>query len=270
MKRITKKDIYAAHGINAMTVNGAIKLMHDVLGIVNPLLINGNSKLGKNVWTFSTLPTCNNIAVNMGTDDCPDIRSFKGTCPCHCTGCYATVGNYRYNEIKKALAIRTMIARADLEWFRRAVIAQIKADKIRIVRMHAAGDFFSDEYIQAWRDICMACPDTVFWSYTKNAAAEHAFDDIPNCNIVRSMVPGCGMNYGHIDHILRTREKLIAAGEKVHVCRCGIDKNQHCTNCKGCSVNKYVLFVEHSTAYKAEKDPLYDTIKAVIDSQPAV
>ena len=267
---MTKKDVYRLHGIKAMTEKGRTYLLHDIFGTISPLLVNGNEKLGKGVWTFSTLPTNGGITVNMGTRETPDVRTINGTCPCHCPGCYATTGCYRFNPTKKALAIRTLIARADVEWFRRAVIAQIKADGIKIVRIHAAGDFFSDEYIQAWRDICTACPDTMFWSYTKNADAENAFDDIPNCNIVKSIVPDCGLNYGKREYILAAYETLKKAKKSVHICRCGIDSGQHCTNCHGCSCYKYVLFVEHSTAYDAEKDPAFETLKNVIESQPAV
>ena len=88
-----------------------------------------------------------------------------------------------------------------------------------------------------------------------------------NANIVKSVIPHIGVNYGTCEYILGAYETLKAAGLPVYICRCGIDKNQHCTNCKGCSVNKYVLFIEHSTEYKAEKDPLYPVLKAIIESQ---
>ena len=34
--------------------------------------------------------------------------------------------------------------------------------------------------------------------------------------------------------------------------------------------NKYVLFVEHSTEYKAEKDPLFPVLRAVVESQQSM
>lgn len=103
MKKITKKDIYTAHGIKATTNKGSVKLYHDIFGMVNPLLVNGNAKLGRGVWTFSTLPTCDGVTVNMGTKERPDVRTIKGTCPCHCPGCYATAGCYCFNSTKKPL-----------------------------------------------------------------------------------------------------------------------------------------------------------------------
>ena len=60
---------------------------------------------------------------------------------------------------------------------------------------------------------------------------------------------------------------LKAIGKNVYICRCGIDKNQHCTNCTACSKNDFVLFIEHSTEYKAEKDPLFPVVKELIENQ---
>lgn len=37
----------------------------------------------------------------------------------------------------------------------------------RAVRIHDAGDFFSDEYLQAWMNIARATPDVLFYAYTK-------------------------------------------------------------------------------------------------------
>ena len=73
------------------------------------------------------------------------------------------------------------------------------------------------------------------------------------------------------DYELKASEykALTAQGKNVYICRCGIDKNQHCTNCKGCSKNEYVLFVEHSTDYKAEADADFAELKAIIEAQNA-
>ena len=60
---------------------------------------------------------------------------------------------------------------------------------------------------------------------------------------------------------------LKQAGKNVYICRCGIDKNQHCEGCKVCATYKYVLFVEHSTGYNAEKDPLFRKLCEIVDNQ---
>ena len=156
---------------------------------------------------------------------------------------------------------------SDLDFVTNAIIAQIKADRITLCRIHASGDFVNDLYIEAWKRIVKECPETVFWTYTKNIKAEAAFDKLDNINVVKSIIPGYGFNFGHCDYIIKVYNALKAAGKSVYICRCGIDKNQHCTNCKGCSKNEVVLFIEHSTNYKAVEDPYFEELKQIIEAQ---
>lgn len=222
----------------------------------NELLVNGNAKIGRNVWHFSTLPTCEN----------------GGTCFLTCKGCYGTKGCYNFPKTRKSLEYRTEVARKDLAFMVEEVIREIKSHKIQYVRIHATGDFFSKEYTQAWIDIATECKDTHFWTYTKSFG--HGFDtelntlnSLENVNIVESIISGCGFNFGHIGYILDTYYKLLSEGETPYICPCGTDKNAHCNECGKCSTNKYVLFVEHSTEYKAEEDPLFAKIDKLIKSQ---
>lgn len=248
---MTKKEVYAQYGVEFK--DGKIL---SPLGWVSPLMPNGNEKLGDGVFTWSTLP--GNIEHRVTI--CGKPVEVKGTCPCNCKGCYAQSGNFHRANVKKSLALKTILSREYLDFVERAIIAQINSDNIEMCRIHASGDFTTDEYIEMWRNIIEKCPSTDFWSYTKNERAEHAFDDLKNVNIVPSIIPGFGFNFGHCDYILRVYRALRAMGKRVHVCRCGFDKNQHCNNCKGCIENEFVLFVEHSTAYCAEKDPAYSEL----------
>lgn len=61
----SKKKIYASFGIEFK--NG--KILAPVFGWINPLLVDGNSKLGKGVWTFSTLPSNKVFTVNINGKD---------------------------------------------------------------------------------------------------------------------------------------------------------------------------------------------------------
>ena len=261
----SKAAIYEKYGIkyDAKTQ----KIYHTLFGWIRPLLINGNDKLGRGVYTYSTLAT--NEQYNVTLDTVAGIVNLimNGTCPCHCTGCYATKGRYMFDNVIQANARKTWLSRFDLDFMVRAIIAQISADRISICRIHASGDFDSSAYIDAWRRIVKECPDTIFWTYTKNIQAENAFNDLSNINVVRSVIPGIGFNFGHCDYIIKAYHALKAIGKKVYICRCGIDKKQHCTNCHGCYENEVVLFIEHSTEYKAEKDPMFETLKAIIESQ---
>ena len=260
MKRKTQKEIMSEYGIEKI---GDKNIMSPI-GKIPFLLVNGNEKIGKNVYHFSTLPGSHEITFTFNDKEFTE----KGTCNQTCIGCYGFAGNYtRYGFAGPGF--RTIIARYHTDFMVNAIIAQIKAQDIKYVRIHATGDFFSTEYVNAWKTIIENCKDTTFWTYTKNPAAENAFNDINNVNIVRSLIPGYGFNFGHCDYVKKMYNYLKSKNESVYICRCGIDKNQHCTNCKGCSKNKYVLFIEHSTDYKAEKDPLFEEIKNLIEAQPA-
>ena len=261
----TKEQIYSAYGI--MYDRKTEKIYHPYFGWIRTLLINGNDKLGRGVYTYSTLATNKQYSVDLDTVNGPVHFDMTGTCPCHCTGCYATKGRYTFQNVIQANARKTWLSRFDLDFMTRAIIAQIKADHIKICRIHASGDFDSSAYIMAWRQIVKESSDTIFWTYTKNIQAENAFDDLSNINVVRSIIPGIGFNFGHCDYIIRAYNALRSIGKKVYICRCGIDKKQHCTNCHGCYDNEIVLFIEHSTEYKAEKDPMYNELKQLIENQ---
>lgn len=262
--KITKTEKYAAQGIEMVKVKSAEKLVSPI-GIVNKPLVNGNAKIGKGCYHFSTLPGTQMFDVVINNQS----YTVKGTCCCDCIGCYAKTGNYRYQTVKNALGVRTLLAREHLSWLEKAIRAQIIVENIKTVRIHAAGDFCNLEYALMWARIARDFPDVTFWTYTKVKAFEGLFDKLPNANIVKSVIPGVGLNYGHCDYIINTFKALKGANKTVHICNCGVDKNQHCTNCKGCSKNEYVLFIEHSTEYKAEKDPKFGEIKQIIEGQPA-
>lgn len=266
VKSASKRAIYESYGIKYR--NG--KIYHPVFGWINPLLINGNAKLGKGVWTFSVLAANKEYTFTSNDKE----YTLVGTCNCYCNGCYACNGCYKFRSTIASLGRKTWLVRNDLNFVYRAISAQIKADKITICRIHASGDFdvnFSgDKYLKVWQRIVSENPTTVFWTYTKVQEFENAFDSFPNANIVKSLI-NCGglkgLNFGHCDYIINLYHALKAAGKSVYICRCGIDKSQHCTNCHSCAENDFVLFLEHGTSYKPEKDPLYSDFIKLVESQ---
>jgi len=274
MARKTRQQIFADYGI--VSDKEGKHLYHPILGKLPLLIIDGNDKIGRRskkwntlgVWHFSTLPT---TATFKGVINGIELEE-KGTCPCTCMDkdgkitCYATKGYYSMYGYDN-LVWRTWLIRNDLEFVKNALIAQIKADHIKLMRYHASGDFDSNEYIEMTKEVVKACPETTFWTYTKNIHAEHAFDEFENANIVKSFIPHFGFNYGHCDYILALYAYLKEKGYSVYICRCGAYDDQHCNNCTACSHNDYVLFLEHSTEYKAKEDPLFPQVKAIIDSQ---
>lgn len=247
---MTRKEIYSKWGIE---FDGDSHILYNGNWICE-LLKEGNSKTGKRVYTWSMTPGTN------------------GTCVCDCEGCYAKTGRYACDNVIESNARNQSIVETDIDYFYRAVSAQLETLKSGEIRIHAAGDFNtknSREYAETWKRIASENPSFLFWTYTKMHEYENLFDDIPNANIVKSVINGIGFNYGHCGYIIETYKKLMSMGARVWICRCGIDKNQHCENCKHCATAEFVLFIEHSTKYNAKKDPRYNELVELIESQAA-
>ena len=172
-------------------------------------------------------------------------------------------GRYVMEKVKACLAYNTRLARYRLDFLESVIELQLAHSKsIKYIRIHAAGDFFSGAYVDMWARIAARHQDITFWTYTK--AWDHGFDAelialnaLPNVNIVDSLVNG-QLNFGHAGYIVNLYQALKAAGESVHICRCGIDKQQHCNTCHACANCKYVLFLEHGTEYKPGENDAVD------------
>ena len=261
MKKATKKAIYAKHGIEFK--NGKIV---SPIGNICELLKEGNDKTGKLVLTFSLLPGTGTFEIDINNKH----FSVKGTCVCCCKGCYAMTGHYRQSSAIKSMVINTFLVNYHIDFVKACIAAQLEYMEQGEVRIHAAGDFNtenSENYATMWHDIASEYKTFIFWTYTKIKKYENLFDDLGNANIVKFVIPGIGVNYGHCDYIINAYFTLKAAGKKVYICKCGIDKNQHCENCKVCATYEYVLFIEHSTGYNAEKDPMYNKLVEIINNQ---
>ena len=55
-----------------------------------------------------------------------------------------------------------------------------KRNADKLFRIHWDGDFFSEEYAEAWRDVICDFPDVQFWAYTRSSFAVPILKDIPN------------------------------------------------------------------------------------------
>lgn len=261
--RKSKKQVYLEHGV--IYNNGKILTP---IGWTRELLKKGNSKTGEKVWTFSLLPgTAFYTSTVNGVE-----YTVKGTCICDCVGCYAKTGCYYFKSVIRSMLINTYLVNKHIEFVKAALTAQIKALGRIEIRIHAAGDFNTEnpeEYADMWKSILEENSINIFdcWTYTKVKKYENLFNHIKNANIVKSVIPGVGVNYGKCGYIISTYKLLKRLGKRVYICLCGIDPNKHCENCSVCALYEYVLFIEHSTAYKAEEDPLYEELKALALAQ---
>lgn len=272
---MTRKEVFAKYGIQ---YNGKQIFCDPINAWIPLMLIDGNDKIGKGVWHFSTFPGTHAPKANviekafaiMGIDiDVENVSECKGTCSCDCAGCYGKEGRYKMDCTNAPLVMRTYLARVYPAWVENAITAQIEAFGIEMVRIHATGDFFSDEYVNMWVRIATAFTDKcIFWTYTKTAFQSlKVFDSLKNANIVKSYISGKGFNFGHAGYIVALYRDLVSMGKSVWICRCGIDKNQHCNTCHHCFTAEYVLFLEHSTDYKPELDPDYAEFIELVNGQ---
>ena len=261
VKRINRKDIYKKYGIEYK--NGKIL---SPIGWICELLKEGNDKTGKNVFTFSLLPGTFEYILNINGIEFIII----GTCCCNCDGCYAMTGRFRCDNVLQSMGINTFLVNNHIDFVHNAIAAQLEIIGRGEIRIHAAGDFNTadpEEYANMWHDIAKKFRAFRFWTYTKVKRFETIFDDLKNANIVKSVIPGIGINYGHCDYIINAYYTLKEQGKAVYICKCGIDKNQHCERCGVCSSFDYVLFLEHSTDYKPELDPLFPKFIELVNNQ---
>ena len=261
MKKATKKDIYAKYGIDF--VNGKIV---SPIGNICELLKEGNSKTGKQVYTFSLLPGTTNYNIDIDGKQ----YTIPGTCACDCVGCYAKTGHYNHDNTIRSMAINTYLVNNHIEFVKKCIMAQLEYIGKGEIRIHAAGDFNTKnpkQYTQTWYEIAKSNKSFLFWTYTKVKKYESLFNNLDNANIVKSIIPGVGVNFGKCEYIINAYYTLKELGKTVYICKCGIDKEQHCQSCGICATYEYVLFIEHSTGYNAEKDPLYNKLVNIICNQ---
>lgn len=257
------------HATTIKALNNAGYKMYGSLIMVDDELYpvpmtGGNSKLG-NVWNTGTAPGTGFYSV---TDkETGETIGTMGTCPVDCEKCYGKCGFYNMPSTKYSTIRKTELLRKYPDAYFTIIEIIIKYENVKKMRLHAVGDFIPGE-ARRYYELFKKFPHVTVWTYTKHKIAGDIalLDSLENVNIVKSIIPGCGFNFGHVAYIAATFYKLLRAGKSVYICRCGIDKNQHCENCDGCSKHEYVLFIEHSTDYIAEKDYGFNKLKALIES----
>lgn len=112
-------------------------------------LSNQNSKLKKSGIFSWGIPA---------GDTCPG----KNTCA---FGCYARQGFFVMPTVKRAQEKRLEFSKSPD--FVPNLIAEIKKRKVKILRIHDSGDFYSKVYLENWMAIIRACPEVQFYAYTK-------------------------------------------------------------------------------------------------------
>ena len=152
---------------------------------MTPKLSNSNKKLGKNVVSFS-----------LHTDSCLAFLDKK------CKGCYAVKIERRWQTCSNAW--KHNLEASKLDSFVPFMIALLQVELLKgknVCRVHVAGDFYSREYADKWRDIAKALPDMTFYAYTKHPDVCLHLNKLDNFIVHNSIALDGGLNYGDHDRI---------------------------------------------------------------------
>jgi hypothetical protein len=92
--------------------------------------------------------------------------SCPGRTPICDAFCYAAAGRFNASNVMRTHDRNLAESRrAD---FARRVIDEITKMKLELLRVHVAGDFYDEAYIDKWIQIAKACPNTKFYAYTRS------------------------------------------------------------------------------------------------------
>lgn len=96
--------------------------------------------------------------------------------------CYARNGTYNFRNVKQRHVANLEYTLNYPEQFKEQMIAECskKNMKGKFVRIHDAGDFYSEQYLELWLDIAKAVPQVTFYCYTKEVSMFKRLVE-PNC-----------------------------------------------------------------------------------------
>lgn len=80
-------------------------------------------------------------------------------------GCYAMQGFFVMPSVRLGQKRRAELTKSDS--FAAVMDAEIKRRKVRILRIHDSGDFYSLAYLNKWLEVIQKNPKTKFYAYTK-------------------------------------------------------------------------------------------------------
>lgn len=96
--------------------------------------------------------------------------------------CYARNGTYLFSNVRGRHIENLEYTLYYLEEWQQQMLSEVQHKKMvgKHVRIHDAGDFYSDEYLLAWLEIARQTPDVTFYCYTKEVSMFKRLVE-PNC-----------------------------------------------------------------------------------------
>jgi hypothetical protein len=197
-------------------------------------LKNTNKKLGRGIYAF----------------DLPAVVSCPDSDKCF-NPCYANKGTFLFKSTKRSNTYNYAIALHDLKYLQEQLINEINKKKIKVIRIHSSGDFYSKEYFLMWCNIAEITGISIF-TYSKAPQIEGI--KVPgNLNIINSFI-----NYND-EKILNfgAYQEMKDLAKNVKGLLCPITKGQYldnkrlqppeftCSVCKYCITKNKPTFVAH-------------------------
>jgi hypothetical protein len=86
--------------------------------------------------------------------------------------CYARNGTYLFRNVRQRHIWNLELTLYQSDFFKASMIEECSKPKMvgKFVRIHDAGDFYSEKYLFDWIEIIKACPDVTFYAYTKEVS----------------------------------------------------------------------------------------------------
>lgn len=131
-------------------------------------LANGNTKLGKGIYTYNLLPGDKPISSKTRGQ----LTNVPGTCAGCCDGCigacYAMRDcRFHFNSVIPALAKNTLIMRHDIDGMFGQLKGRLVKHKAKVCRFHSAGELPHYNYLLHMVKLAVEMPDVQFYCYTK-------------------------------------------------------------------------------------------------------
>lgn len=133
-----------------------------------------------------------------GLNTCPGASACKAVC-------YAKQGRYRMPNVANS-KLNNLEETLKASFVTNAVESLKKEKRYDTVRIHDAGDFYSQEYYDQWIDIARALPEHIFYAYTK-ALHLDLYSNLPeNFRIVQSL----GGKYDNLVDMNKPHSRIFA------------------------------------------------------------
>lgn len=223
------------------------------------------NKKQKNLFTYGNKKLNKDIAIFDLPAGAPATGQFYGTCGRLCPGCYAIKAEKCYKNVLPARR-RNLAASFSPGFVNRAILEllpKVKSGRVTAVRVHSAGDFYSNAYAAKWYRIAeyfrhIGAP-VMFYAYTKRTG-RRALGEVLRLKMLSNFVLIDSMQYGEISGAVNygTAEELKPArAAGAFMCPCGTaeDKSKQtgaricgasCTYCQTKCAQKFApVFLKH-------------------------